>query len=96
MTACRVLCVIQVKLTGGRVPVLELCVIRSSISWCTSVSVGSLNKIQPLFGHRCAIAVCSVKVGQGADWAHVLANLGCLVQVGRIPARSNSSPLAKL
>lgn len=43
---------VQVKLTGGRVPVLELCVIRSSISLCTSLSVGKASKIKPLFGHR--------------------------------------------
>jgi hypothetical protein len=43
---------LQVKLTGGRVPVLELCVIRSSISFCTSISVGTASKIKPLFGHR--------------------------------------------
>lgn len=43
---------LQVKLTGGRVPVLELCVIRSSISLCTSLSLGKASKIKPLFGHR--------------------------------------------
>jgi hypothetical protein len=34
------------------VPVLELCIIRSSLSWCTSIAVGAASRISPLFGHR--------------------------------------------
>lgn len=50
----------QVKLTGGRVPVLELCVVRSSISLCTSLSLGVASRIQPLLGHRCVCLLTCV------------------------------------
>ncbi|KAF6259064.1 hypothetical protein COO60DRAFT_1270311, partial [Scenedesmus sp. NREL 46B-D3] len=43
---------LQVKLTGGRVPVLQLCIIRSSISFCTSIAAGTASGIKPLFGQR--------------------------------------------
>ncbi|WIA38341.1 hypothetical protein OEZ86_001675 [Tetradesmus obliquus] len=43
---------LQVKLTGGRVPVLQLCIIRSSISFCTSIAAGAASGIKPLFGQR--------------------------------------------
>jgi drug/metabolite transporter (DMT)-like permease len=42
----------QVKLTGGRVPVLQLCVLRSSLSLATSMGVGTASRIKPLLGHR--------------------------------------------
>jgi drug/metabolite transporter (DMT)-like permease len=40
------------RLAGGRVPVLQLCIIRSSISFCTSIAAGTASGIKPLFGHR--------------------------------------------
>eukprot|EP00882_Tetradesmus_deserticola_P011553 GHRQ01012220.1.p1 GENE.GHRQ01012220.1~~GHRQ01012220.1.p1 ORF type:complete len:172 (+),score=45.17 GHRQ01012220.1:1780-2295(+) len=43
---------LQVKLTGGRVPVLQLCIIRSSLSFCTSIAAGTASGIKPLFGRR--------------------------------------------
>jgi hypothetical protein len=32
--------------------VLQLCIIRSSISFCTSIAAGTASGIKPLFGHR--------------------------------------------
>jgi hypothetical protein len=40
------------RLAGGRVPVLQLCIIRSSISFCTSIAAGTASGIKPLFGQR--------------------------------------------
>ena len=57
---------VQVKLTGGRVPVLELCLVRSSLSFCTSITVGTASRIKPLFGHRyesCGSHVCCLCCG---------------------------------
>jgi hypothetical protein len=34
------------------VPVLQLCIIRSFISFCTSIAAGSATGIKPLFGQR--------------------------------------------
>lgn len=33
-------------------PVLQLCIIRSSLSFCTSIAVALASGIRPLFGHR--------------------------------------------
>ncbi|KAF8062013.1 SEPTIN3 [Scenedesmus sp. PABB004] len=43
---------LQVKLTGDRVPVLQLCVVRSGVSFATSIAVGSAARVAPLFGRR--------------------------------------------
>eukprot|EP00879_Flechtneria_rotunda_P004737 GHRR01005006.1.p1 GENE.GHRR01005006.1~~GHRR01005006.1.p1 ORF type:complete len:564 (+),score=172.35 GHRR01005006.1:243-1934(+) len=43
---------LQVKLTGGRVPVLQLCLIRSSISFFASLAIALSTRIKPLFGHQ--------------------------------------------
>jgi drug/metabolite transporter (DMT)-like permease len=34
------------------VPVLQLCIIRSSLSFCTSIAAGAASGIRPLFGQR--------------------------------------------
>lgn len=43
---------LQVHLTGGRVPVLQLCVLRSSLSLAVSLGAGVSAGVSPLLGHR--------------------------------------------
>ncbi|KAI8475084.1 MAG: hypothetical protein J3K34DRAFT_406007 [Monoraphidium minutum] len=39
-----------VKLLHGRVPILEICLIRSAIAWAASLALGAATRVSPLWG----------------------------------------------
>ena len=44
--------VLAVKATSDRVPLLEVCLVRSGLSWVLSVALMLALRIEPMFGHR--------------------------------------------
>jgi drug/metabolite transporter (DMT)-like permease len=54
-----------VKLTGGRIPVLQICLFRSSISLAVTLAVASYLRVKPLYGHPNNLTLLLLRGGLG-------------------------------
>lgn len=78
-----------VKLTGNRIPVLQITLVRSSVSWLVGITLCWQQRISPMFGHRKRLGWLVMRGLSGeCDSSHLVEHPWGWTVRGLMPSRS--------